>query len=46
MVTAADGLDPEQLSPSELRRLIPQLTGVFVKHMGADVIDASNLRSE
>ena len=42
----ADGLDPDQLSVSEIRRWIPQLKAVFVKHMGADVIDASNLRSE
>jgi hypothetical protein len=42
----ADGLDPDRLSTSELRRLIGQLTAVFVKHMGADVVDASNLRSE
>jgi hypothetical protein len=38
----ADGLDPDQLSDAELR----QLRAVFVKHMGVDVIDASNLRSE
>ena len=43
---AADGFDPDQLSTSELRRLIGQLAAVFVKHMGADVVDASNLRSE
>ena len=43
---AADGLDPDQLSTSELRRLIGQLAAVFVKHMGADVVDARNLRSE
>jgi hypothetical protein len=42
----ADGFDPDRLSTSELRRLIGQLTAVFVKHMGADVVDASNLRSE
>jgi hypothetical protein len=42
----ADGLDPDQLSVSEFRRWMPQLKAVFVKHMGADVIDASNLRSE
>jgi hypothetical protein len=42
----ADGLDPDQLSASEIRRWIPQLIAVFVKHMGADVVDASNLRSE
>ena len=41
----ADGLDPDQLSASEIRRWMPQLKAVFVKHMGADVIDASNFRS-
>ena len=41
----ADGLDPDQLSPSEIRRWIPELKSVFVKHMGADVVDASKLRS-
>jgi hypothetical protein len=38
----ADGLDPDRLSAAEIGRL----KAVFVKHMGADVIDASNLRSE
>lgn len=42
----ADGLDPDQLSPSEIRRWMPQLRAVFVKHMGTDVIDASRLRSD
>jgi hypothetical protein len=42
----ADGFDPDRLSTSELRRLIGQLTAVFVEHMGADVVDARNLRSE
>jgi hypothetical protein len=42
----ADGFDSDQLSASEFRRLMPQLMAVFVKHMGANVIDASNLRSE
>jgi hypothetical protein len=40
----ADGLDPDQRDP-EMRRWIPLLKAVFVKHMGADVIDASGLRS-
>ena len=40
----ADGLDPDQLSP-EIRRWLPQLKAVFIKHMGADIIDASKLRS-
>jgi hypothetical protein len=43
---AADGFDPDQLSGSEFRLLMGQLTSVFIKHMGADVVDASNLRSE
>ena len=43
----ADGLDPDQPSATEIRRRwIPQLKAVFVKHMGADVVDASNLHSE
>jgi hypothetical protein len=42
----ADGFDPDQLSASEIRRWMPQLEAMFVKHMGADVIDARNLRSE
>ena len=42
----ADGFEPDRLSTAELRRLIGQLTAVFVKHMGADIVDASNLRSE
>jgi hypothetical protein len=42
----ADGLDPDQLSPSEIRRWVPQLKAVFVKHMGADIVDASRFRSD
>jgi hypothetical protein len=42
----ADGLDADRLSAAENGRWMPQLKTVFVKHMGADVIDASNLRSE
>jgi hypothetical protein len=42
----AEGFDPDQLGPSDRRRWMPQLKAVFVKHMGADVIDASNLRSD
>lgn len=41
----ADGLDPDRLGASERRAWISRLRTVFVKHMGADVIDASNLRS-
>lgn len=41
----ADGLDPDQPN-AEIEGWILQLKGVFVKHMGADVIDASNLHSE
>ena len=41
-----DGLDPDQLSRSEIRRWMSQLKAVFVKHMAADVVDASKLRSE
>jgi hypothetical protein len=40
----ADGLDADQLT-SEIRRSIHRLKAVFVKHMGADVVDASSLRS-
>jgi hypothetical protein len=41
----AEGFDPDQFSTAELERLMDQLKAVFVKHMGAHVIDASNLRS-
>ena len=37
----ADGLNPDQPSASELG----QLAAVFVKHMGADVVDARDLHS-
>ena len=40
----ADGLDTDQPT-SEIRRSIHRLKAVFVKHMGADVVDASSLRS-
>jgi len=36
-----DGLNPDQLSRSEFNQLIE----VFVKHMGASVVDANKLRS-
>jgi hypothetical protein len=39
-VIMAEGRDPYQY-----RRQIPKLKAVFVKHMGADVVDASRLRS-
>ena len=38
----AEGFDPNHLRTSELK----QLTSVFIKHMGADVVYASALRSE
>jgi hypothetical protein len=37
----ADGLNPDQLSRSQLG----ELAEVFVKHMGASIVDASELRS-
>jgi len=40
----ADGLDVDQPA-SEIRCSIHRLKAVFVKHMGADVVDASRLRS-
>ena len=43
---AADGFDLDGFSTSQLARLRSRLSAVFVKHMGADVVDASNLRSE
>jgi hypothetical protein len=43
-IIMADGLDPDTPMP-EMRRWLPQLTAVFIKHMGADVVDASQLRS-
>lgn len=42
----ADGFDPDEPSATDIRRQMPELKAVFVKHMGADIIDASNLRSE
>jgi hypothetical protein len=42
----ADGFDPDRLSDPELRGWLTRLKAVFVKHMKADVVDASNLRSE
>jgi hypothetical protein len=41
-VIMAEGLDPDQ---KKYRRRIPQLKGVFVKHMGSEVVDASRLRA-
>ena len=41
-VIMAEGLDPAQ---KKYRRRIPELKAVFVKHMGAEVVDASRLRS-
>ena len=45
-LVTADGFDPDDPSAAEIRRWMPELKAVFVKHMGADVVDASNLRSE
>jgi hypothetical protein len=42
----ADGIDPNRTSASDIGRWMHQLKAVYVKHMGAEVIDASNLRSE
>jgi hypothetical protein len=41
----ADGADPDRVN-SEFRHWIPQLKAVFVEHMGAEVVDATNLRSQ
>lgn len=41
----ADGLDPDERS-AEIKRWITELKAVFVRHMGADVVDASKLRSD
>ncbi len=41
LVTAEFGVDPGEYDYSEFR-----LAAVFIKHMGADVVDASRLRSE
>jgi hypothetical protein len=45
-LVVANGFDLNRLSTSQFRHLIGELASVFVKHMGADVVDASNLRSE
>jgi len=42
----ADGFDPDEPSATEVSRWMPELKAVFVKHMGADIVDASNLHSE
>jgi hypothetical protein len=43
----AEGLDPDEPSATEIRRRwVPELKAVFIKHMGADVVDANNLRSD
>ena len=42
----ADGFDLDRLSDPELGRWMTQLKAMFVKHMGSDVIEAGNLRSE
>jgi hypothetical protein len=39
-VIMAEGLEPHQH-----RRRLPQLKAVFVKHMGAEIVDVSRLRS-
>lgn len=41
----ADGFESDQLSASQIERWMLQLRAVFVRHMGADVVDASVLRS-
>lgn len=41
----AEKFDSDQLT-AENSRLIRQLKEVFIRHMGADVVDASNLHSE
>jgi hypothetical protein len=43
-IIMADGIDPDQVS-NDIKRWMSQLKTVFVKHMGADNIDASQLRS-
>jgi hypothetical protein len=39
-IVEAEGLDPNAINASELTRL----ASVFIKHMGANVIDARSLR--
>jgi hypothetical protein len=41
----ADGHDSNQRNAADISRWTLQLKAVFVKHMGADVVDAGNLRS-
>jgi hypothetical protein len=41
-VVMAEGFDPDQVGAA----ILTQLEAVFVKHMGATVIDASNLCSD
>jgi hypothetical protein len=39
-------LEAEGFEPDEFDIRIRELSAVFIKHMGADVVDASRLRSE
>ncbi len=42
LIMADEGSDPGQFVSSDLSR---QLKAVFIKHMGADIVDAGNLCS-
>ncbi len=42
----ADGVDLNKVGSSQLKRWRRELKAVFVKHMGADVVDAAQLRWE
>lgn len=44
-VIKSDGIDLDTISRAERNRWIRQLKAVFVKHMGADIVDARQLRS-
>jgi hypothetical protein len=40
----ADGVDLNKVGSSQLKRWRRELNAVFVKHMGAEVVDAAQLR--
>ncbi|HEV2235263.1 MAG TPA: hypothetical protein VGR57_01260 [Ktedonobacterales bacterium] len=44
LLAAESGYDAEVFDPSDVR--IRQFSAIFIKHMGADVVDASLLHSE
>lgn len=44
-IIQSDGIDVDSVSNAQWNRWMGQLKTVFVKHMGADTVDAGQLRS-